>query len=62
MISAMILPHKYAFMLKTGATKSEHMIFFFELLHSKLSDWFGEDYINSTVIVLDNASVHVSDR
>ena len=61
-IAAMILPHKYAFMLKTGATKSEHMIFFFELLHSKLSDWFGEDYINSTVIVFDNASVHVSDR
>ena len=62
MIAAMILPHKYAFMLKTGATKSEHMIFFFELLHSKLSDWFGEDYINSTIIVFDNASVHVSDR
>ena len=41
MIAAMILPHKYAFMLKTGTTKSEHMIFFFELLHSKLSDWFG---------------------
>ena len=54
--------HKYAFMLKTGATKSEHMIFFFELLHSKLCDWFGEEYISSTVVVLDNASVHVSDR
>ena len=62
MVAAMILPHKYAFMLKTGATKSEHMIFFFELLHSKLCDWFGEEYINSTVFVLDNASVHVSDR
>ena len=62
MVAAMILPHKYAFMLKTGATKSEHMIFFFELLHSKLCDWFGDEYINSTVIVLDNASVHVSDR
>ena len=62
MVAAMILPHKYAFMLKTGATKSEHMIFFFELLHSKLCDWFGEEYISSTVVVLDNASVHVSDR
>ena len=49
-------------MLKIGATKSEYMIFFFELLRSKLSDWFGEDYINSTVIVFDNASVHISDR
>ena len=36
MIAVMILPHKYAFMLKTGSTKSEHMIFFFELLHAKL--------------------------
>ena len=62
MIAAMILPHKYAFMLKTGSTKSEHMIFFFELLHAKLWDWFGEEYIKSTVIVFDNASVHVSDR
>ena len=62
MIAAMILLHKYAFMLKIGATKSEHMIFFFELLHSKLSDWFGENYINSTVIIFDNASVHISDR
>ena len=49
-------------MLKTDTTKSEHMILFFELLHSKFSDWFGEDYISSTVIVFDNASVHVSDR
>ena len=61
MIAAMILPHKYAFMLKTGSTKSEHIISFFELLHEKLCDWFGETYINSTIIVLDNASVHVSD-
>ena len=62
MIAAMILPHKYTFMLKTGATKSEHIIFFFELLHSKLCDWFGEEYINSTIIVFDNASVQVSDK
>ena len=62
MIAAMILPHKYAFMLKTGATKSDRMVSFFELLHDKLCDWFGEEYIKSTVIVLDNASVHVSDR
>ena len=41
MIAAIILPHKYAFMLKTGSIKSEHMIFFFELLHAKLWDWFG---------------------
>ena len=58
----MILPHKYAFMLKTGATKSEHMIFFFELLHTKLCDWFSEEYIKSTIFVFDNASVHLSDR
>ena len=55
MIATMILLHKYAFMLKTGATKSEHIIFFFELLHSKLSDWFGEDYINSTVNSIYNS-------
>ena len=61
MIAAMILPHKYAFMLKTGATKSEHIITFFELLHSKLWDFFGEEYIKSTIIIFDNASVHVSD-
>ena len=58
----MILPHKYAFMLKTGATKSEHIIFFFELLHSKLCDWSREEYINSTIIIFDNASVHVSEK
>ena len=62
MIAAMILPHKYAFMLKNGPTKSEHMIFFFELLHHKLWDWFGEEYVSSTIIVFDNASIHVSDR
>ena len=62
MIAAMILPHKYAFMLKTGSTKSEYMILFFDLFHAKLWDWFGEEYIKSTVIVFDNASVHVSDR
>ena len=61
MIAAMILPHKYAFMLKSGSTKSEHMIFFFEILHEKLCDWFGENYISSTIIVFDNASVHISD-
>ena len=62
MIAAMILPHKYAFMLKTGATISDYMVSFFELLHDKLCDWFGEEYLKSTVIVLDNASLHVSDR
>ena len=46
MIAAMILPHKYSFMLKTGATKSEHMITFYELLHSKLWDYFREEYIS----------------
>ena len=49
-------------MLKSGPTKSEHIIFFFELLHLKLCDWFGEEYINSTIVVFDNASVHVSER
>ena len=62
MIAAMILPHKYAFMLKNGSSKSEHIIFFFELLDSKLCDWFGEEYIRSTIIVFDNASIHMSDR
>ena len=62
LIAAMILSHKYAFMLKSGPTKSEHIIFFFELLHLKLCDWFGEEYINSTIVVFDNASVHVSER
>ena len=62
MIAAMILPHKYAFMLKNGTTKSEHMLFFFELLHAKLCDWFGPEYVSSTVIVFDNASVHVSSQ
>ena len=62
MIAAMILPHKYALMLRTGVTKSDHMVSSFELLLDKLCDWFGEEYIKSTVIVLDNASVHVSDR
>ena len=59
-VAAMILPHKYAFMLKTGSTKSEHIIFFFELLHAKLCDWFGKEYLGSTIVVLDNASVHLS--
>lgn len=58
----MIMPHKYAFMLKTGSTKSEHIISFFELLHLKLCDWFGDKYIESTIIVFDNAAVHVSDK
>ena len=61
MIAAMILPHKYAFMLKNGSSKSEHIIFFFELLDSKLCDWFGEEYIRSTIIVFDNASIHMND-
>ena len=42
MIAAMILLHKYSFMLKNGSTKSEHIIFSFELLHNKLWDWFGD--------------------
>ena len=60
MIAAMILPHKYSFMLKNGSTKSEHIIFFFEQLHNKLWDWFGDEYIKSTIIVFDNASIHIS--
>ena len=35
---------------------------FFEFLYAKLCDCFGEVYIKSTIIVFDNASVHVSDR
>ena len=49
-------------MLITGATKSENINFFFELLHIKLYDWFSEEYIKSTIFVFDNASVHLSDR
>ena len=62
MIAIMILPHKYAFRIKNGSTKSEHIIFIFELLDIKLWDWFGEEYIRSTIIVFDNASIHISDR
>ena len=47
-------------MLKNGSTKSEHIIFFFEQLHNKLWDWFGDEYIKSTIIVFDNASIHIS--
>ena len=49
-------------MLESVPTKSEHIIFFFELLHSKLCDWLGEEYINFTIVVFNNASVHVSER
>ena len=58
----MILLHKYAFMLKTDSTKSDHMKSFFELLHDKFCDLFDEEYIKSTIIVLNNTFVHMSDR
>ena len=62
MIATMILLHKYAVMLKIGSSKSEHIILFFELLESKLCDWFGKECIRSTIIVFDKASIHLSDR
>ena len=52
---------KYAFMLKTGATKSKYIILFFKLLHSKHCEWFNKESINLTIIVLENAFVHVRD-
>ena len=61
MIAALISPNKYEIMLKTGSTTSHHIIFFFELLNQKLCDLYGNDYISSTVIVLDNASIHLSE-
>ena len=62
MIAAMILPHKYAFMLKNSSSKSEHIILIFELLDNKLCDLFGEECIRSKIIVFDNASINISDR
>jgi hypothetical protein len=60
LIGAMIDKRKYAFMLKKGATKTKHMIQFFEMLHDKMSNYFGEDYHKHTIFVLDNAKVHSS--
>ena len=54
------MPAKYAFMLKKGSTKAEHVMYFFDLLHDKLVSWFGDEYITHTVFVFDNAAVHVS--
>jgi putative transposase len=58
LIGAMIDKRKYAFMLKKGATKTNHMILFFEMLHEKLSEYFGVDYYKHTIFILDNARVH----
>ena len=49
-------------MLKKGSTKTQHIIMFFEKLHTMLCDTFSSDYIKYTVFVLDNARVHVSSK
>ena len=60
-IGAYIMKGKYAFMLKKGSTSSDHILYYFKLIDQLLSDWFGSEYKSSTVFVLDNAAVHVSD-
>ena len=59
-IAAYIQKGKYAFMLKKGTTKTQHVIMFFEKLHAMLCDTYCDDYIKHTVFILDNARVHVS--
>jgi transposase len=47
-------------MLKKGSTKARQVIRFFELLHNRLEDLFGIEYIKHTVFVMDNAKVHTA--
>ena len=62
MIAAYLMRGKYAFMIKSGSTTSHYITYFFKMLDNLLSDWFGEEYKESTVFVFDNAKVHVSDE
>jgi hypothetical protein len=59
-IAAWISNKKFTFMLKKSTTTENYMIRFFELLDETLCGWFGEQYRNSTVFVMDNACVHTS--
>ena len=59
-IAAHIFKGKYAFMLKQGSTRSEHVIRFFELLDVRMKDLFTDEYRKNTIFVMDNARVHTS--
>ena len=59
-IAARVFRGKYAFMLKKGPTKSEHVIRFLELLDLRMKEFFGEEYRRHTILVMDNAKVHTS--
>ena len=61
-IAAYILKGKYAFMLKRGSTKSDHVMHFIDMLHETLVNHYTEDYLNHTLFIMDNAKVHVSKK
>ena len=59
-IVARVFRGKYAFMLKKGLIKSEHVIRFLELLDLRMKEFFREEYRRHTILVIDNAIVHTS--
>ena len=38
----------------------EHVIRFLELLGLRMKEFFGEEYLRHTILVVDNAKVHIS--
>ena len=58
MIAAYIFKGKYAFMLKKGSTRAEHVIRFLELLDKRMEELFTKEYRKNTIFVMDNARVH----